>query len=356
MALEDNLETELNMQDVFANIGKTEIEKNVETAKEGAVEDEKITEDIDMSKAFEEAEDIEKTTENTEVISIFDLLKDKELISFEKEELSGLSEEDKIELLTEKYEASVQERAEEIIEELPENVKDIIRFTAKGGSIEEYLKTYLSTTESEIDLNMDINDEKNQEKIIRFSLKKDDWDEEEIESRIENLKDKGTLKDVAEKRFNIIRDKQRGEQKELLKRQEIIKQENIHKFKEEKKKLTARVEGTEDLEGMKLSKIDKKEIPNYILDRNVKYENGTVSTRLHADLWEVMSDEKAVIQLAQLLRTRKKDGTFDFSLIKNNIKTEVTKEMKEKLASSKSGLPKGAEVKTVERKNILNLL
>ena len=63
-----------------------------------------------------------------------------------------------------------------------------------------------------------------------------------------------------------------------------------------------------EFEGIKLSAKDKNEIPGFMTDRNIKLSNGAVVTPFNQNLMEVLQNETASIQLAKLLRDRKKDG------------------------------------------------
>ena len=64
---------------------------------------------------------------------------------------------------------------------------------------------------------------------------------------------------------------------------------------------------------------------------------------------EVLQNETASIQLAKLLRDRKKDGTFDFSQLEKVATTKVTREVTDNIRRNRETPRKSTEVQTQSR-------
>ena len=97
---------------------------------------------------------------------------------------------------------------------------------------------------------------------------------------------------------------------------------------------------SQGLNGVSFSKEDKKELPSYMNDRTVKLQNGTVITQMQKELfYDLPRNEKALIQLATLLKNRNDDGTFNFDSIVKSTKTKVTQEVRQEIRRNKSSIP-----------------
>ena len=53
-------------------------------------------------------------------------------------------------------------------------------------------------------------------------------------------------------------------------------------------------------------------------------------------IWEALGNETTALQLAKLLRSKKEDGSFDFTKLELNIKTKVVKEIKDNVQRNKN--------------------
>ena len=65
-----------------------------------------------------------------------------------------------------------------------------------------------------------------------------------------------------------------------------------------------------------------------------------------------MSNKKASLQLAKLLRERKKDGSFDFSKIEKIAETAVTRKVKDNVQRNKNITPQVSVGKISSQKSL----
>lgn len=316
-------------------------------------------EDLDFFSENEEDEDESKDEKNktnkkssevkfeSDSAKTLDFLKNKGLIELGEDET--ISDENADDLLEDKLEEYRENAIKEAIADLPEEAKNLIRFTSKGGDPREYFKTLTEIANSRINKNSDIQDIKTQEAAVTEDLKMQGYDEEYIETHIKVLKDSGKLEDIAEKSFNKILKKQEEVEKAQLKEieeQNKLRRETSKKFKED---LNTFLEESSDVMGYKLSPSEKKSFPDYISNPKVRLENGKKITSLQADLFKAMADKNKLIMLSRILK-----NDFDLSFVE---KQAVSKDNKEKRKNIRNDVsPKGAGVKTKNKKPIWELI
>jgi hypothetical protein len=74
-------------------------------------------------------------------------------------------------------------------------------------------------------------------------------------------------------------------------------------------------------------------------DKTVKLQNGTTITQMQKELfYDLPKNEKALIQLATLLKNRNEDGSFNFDSIVKSTKTKVVQEVRQELRRNKSSI------------------
>lgn len=326
-----------------------EIEKNVQTVKEEEEEKPVETEDTkdDPKKTVEkEEDDDEGVFEDLEVVEDEDEEEDLENDDVDSEKSTtnikdsvqhlidqGLLELDEGEELPEnvdndflanKIETSIEKRFEESIQDLPEEVKNIIKYVHNGGNLKDIIS--VASESSELNEDIDLTNEANQEKVMKYLLKEDGEDDEIIEANIEFLKDSGKLSSVVEKKFNKWKAAKEEETQKLVKQQEKqrkLARENQVKFK---KDIGEYLSESEEIKGLTISRKEAKELPNYISDTTVVMEDGRKITPFYRDLFEALRDKDKIIAIAKLVRS-----DFDFSDVKKSIVTKQTRELKKDL-------------------------
>lgn len=316
---EEPEEEEVEEEDLFANIGEDEelADTSLETKEDGEEEVKEVP---------------SKTT--------LSFLKDKGLVSFELEEGEELTDELAEEILEDSYEEAIETRIEEKLQGLPQEVKALVSYSLKGGNLSDFLKE-TPTVSSTLEIDLDMSEEDNQVKALKQIMAADGDDEETIETQIELLKDSGRLEKFATAKYNKwVKDKQ-VEIDEAVQKQKD-RAENMKKaIRESKAQIASYLAENKDIDGIQYSRADKKELASFISDRNVTLDNGsTISEMQKALFYEIPKNEVAMMQLAVLLRNRKKDGSFNFdAVLLNSKKTEITKDLKNKLRRKETNVP-----------------
>lgn len=325
-------------------------EKSVKTEEESTIEDEEglfkdfipgnenpedeesAEEDTDnKSKKVDKVDGkkVENTTENP-VLNFFKKQSSLELTEEEIQELEELDEDDRQAALEDYFERALEERLDASVKELPDALKNIIKYVSKGGDLNTFLKTLYKGQESGLDENLDLTEEENQESIVRQSLQEEEYDEDYIDSQIEFLKDSGKLEVAANKYFNKWKSNREKAQREELAKVEAAKKAQREAQITFKKDLSNHISTTEDFKGFKLTKREIEEMPEYISSQTVKMNDGRVITPFYRDLFEAMKDKDKLVLLAKLVKT-----DFDFTPLAKNIDTKRTKALKEDLQRQK---------------------
>ena len=126
----------------------------------------------------------------------------------------------------------------------------------------------------------------------------------------------------------------------MLIQQEQAKEAEKKAIKEAKARVSTFVNTNEEIEGIRFTKEDKKVLASYMNDKVVKLNNGNTITTMQKELFiDLPKNEKALIQLATLLRNRNEDGTFNFESIIKKAATEVSRTVKENIRRNKSSIP-----------------
>ena len=341
-------------EEVVAKIEDEEKESGKEEEKEVKPED---NIDWDDDNPNPDATDVEtpgaapKKGEKTQVnstIAAAQLLMDKGIVDYELEEGEELDEETALELLEEGFESGVENRISELLGGLPNELQALNKYVLNGGDMNDFLsKMNTLGASTGITATLDISVEKNQELVVRQMYKDDGMDDDFIDTQLESLKDTGKLEAFAKKRFEKWKEQDSKVSQQAAQQQELQAKAQREKARQYYSSLKTAVNG--EFEGIKLSAKDKNEIPGFMTDRNIKLSNGAVVTPFNQNLMEVLQNETASIQLAKLLRDRKKDGTFDFSQLEKVAATKVTKEIKDNIRRNKETPRKSTEVSTQSR-------
>lgn len=355
----EDLENKLETTTVIEEINKDDVvEKTAEELADDIFADESdILEDVEEEEQGGEPIDTKaksksKDKEESTTSSALNLLKDKGILDFELDEGEELTEELAEEILEDKFDEAIEGRIGELFAGLPDVVKQMIKFAKDGGDPTAFVQTLAQATSTGLTTNMDMSQEANQEAVMKTMLKKDGYDDEDISTQIEFLKDSGKLKAMAEKRFDVWNKNQEKETAALTAAQENKRKQDREELRERKATLIAELQTTAEVDGIKLNSKDKREIPSYIFDKNIELENGSKISSYHKDVWEAMSNKKASLQLAKLLRERKKDGSFDFSKIEKIAETAVTRKVKDNVQRNKNITPQVSVGKISSQKSL----
>lgn len=321
-------------EEVILKEGETKpVVKEIEIKKEK----EDDSENIDF---FEEEPTITVEDDDPDVTTIEDTvitpnmstlshLKEKGYIDYELEDGQELTEELAEQIVEDNFDERVEGRVEELFAEVPDSVKSIVKYAIGGGNVNTLLSSMAKQNASPVKEDMDMEDESNQILVVKADRIAQGEDSETAEAYTDFLKESGKLKTVAEKvHVSVI-----AKQKQALKQQfeaagEKKKQDKINQraFKSE---LTDTVNKAETLNGLAITKIDKRELPTYMADRTVKLEDGRQVTAMQRDLFKAMQDKDKSVILAKLLK-----NDFNFNGIIKGAKTKYTKEIKRDITRS----------------------
>lgn len=339
---EFNWDSEITDVDFFGEIQKIQEEvpeeeekKEEEKSKEEEIEEEKIFEDLVEEQEENPSETLEKSS--TGLKDSLQYLIEQGIIELdENEELPESVDND---YLTDIIDKSIEKRFEESIKNLPEDLKNIIKYVNNGGSLEDIITTLSES--SELSEDIDLSDESNQEKVLRYLLKQEGEDDEIIEANIEFLKDSGKLAAISEKKFEKWKNDKKTElemEVENQKKQKQLLKENQIKFK---KDISEYLSSNNEIKGLTISKNEEKELPSYISDTSIKLQDGRQITPFYRDLFEALKDREKIIALAKIIKS-----DFDFSSMKKNIVTKQTQKLKEEIQRQEKSTDKRSSQKT----------
>lgn len=333
-----------------------EKEKKEDSKKSKKNEEEEIFSDEEEET---EGKKKEKNPEETTTISDVNIvmkLKEKGLIDFDLEEGQELTEEEASDLLEESLEAAVQQNLADIFRDLPPIVKDFNKFVSDGGDPMEFIKTYKNHGEKGLSLGMDLSKDETQEKVLRILFAEEGLDDDLIDSQIDFLKDNGKLKSLSEKKYQTWSKSVVEEQRKLLEKQEEDKKDKKEKEKKYRRDLADFIASNDTVGDLKLNKRDKNSLASYIMDRNVRLQNGQFISSFYADLNSVLGNTEATVQLAKLLKLRDKAGKFSFKEIEKDIETSVTKKIKDKINNEDNHKPSNRQGSGFKKKSLVDFL
>ena len=340
----EDLERKTEADSVVAELEKEDIEEVKEKTDEELADelfsDETINNEDDNQEEVEDKGE-ENTTPKSKVekptmVTTANLLKEKGIIDFELEEGEELTDELADELIEDGFDTAVDNKLKDLFDGLPDVVRQMVKYSKDGGDPMQFISTMLQTQATGLTVNMDLSNEANQEAVVKAMLKEQDYDDEYIDIHIETLKDSNKLEAISKKQYKAWEDKQVKANEELVTKQEEKKIQDKENLRKEKTKLNSTLSSLSDVGGIKLSPKDKKELPSYMVDKSVPLKNGTAITALQKDVWEALGNETTALQLAKLLRSKKEDGSFDFTKLELNIKTKVVKEIKDNVQRNKN--------------------
>ena len=265
-----------------------------------------------------------------------EFLKEKGLVDYELEEGKELTEEEAEHLIEDSWEKALEAEVESTIKDLPQDVKDLIKFASKGGDVSELLGKMVQHATSGITKNSDIENEDVQVLAISMDLKNQGYDQEYIDSQIDFLKDSGKLGNISKKAFDKIVAQQEAETAGQVQRQKESLDNRKKQAREYKSNITTHINSLNEMGGLPISKQDKTVLPTYISEPTVELQDGRFVSEMQADLFKVMADKDKIVLLAKLLKT-----DFDFSAIERKKQTQAARGVRE-------------AVERVDRKEISN--
>jgi hypothetical protein len=321
-----------------------EVKKEEEIAEKEEVEEKEDSSFFDIEKD-DKGEVIEKASTETEEEDYYKSLssKMKENGIFQNVEIpedEEITEDKFIELQDSEIESRVDEAIESFMGELDEDGAAFLKFKKEGGATSEFFKTYGQSTSVP---QGDLDDEVYQEKLARHNYSAVDGDDaEDIDDKIQWLKDSGKLEKYAE-RFD-------GKMKEQEKASKVSIQENAKaqaKANDDSRKaftdnVRETLDATDQVDGYKFTAQRKKTLLPFITKNTVKVGKNKYITGMQSKLQTALKTPEKMLVLAQLLQ-----NDFDVSSLIADANTKVTKKLKTDIQRQK----KGANLKGSGRTN-----
>lgn len=274
-------------------------------------------------KPKEGAEEGGQTQVSTSNVGVANFLKEKGFIDFELEEGDELDEAGAEALIEDAFEDSVEQRLEDTIASLPDSVKNLVKFAAKGGDVDEYLANVNKTSSQGVSKTLDMTKEVNQEKFMRFKLANEGNDEEYIEFQIEAMKDSGKLESLSSKAFGAWKKTQDDKDAELVEEQKArvaTAKQNAINFKRD---ISKHVSEVGQVNNIKFSRQDIRELPDYITSATEKMEDGRVTAPFYKELSEALKDKDKLLLMAKIVKSG-----FNFKDIEKTAATRVAQGVK----------------------------
>lgn len=319
-------------------------EEKEEVVEEPVVKEEVVEEEA--AKEPEEAQgDVVIPSKGT-ALEVLRYLKGKGMADFKDRE--DLTEDDAEEILERSMEDGIDNRIEEMFSGLPAILKNLTRYALDGGDVREFIHEVIAKQPSHLSPDLDLTNPMNQEMVIRTQLASEGYDDEYIDSQIEFLNTNGKLENAAQNHFNKWKKAQEDQQQLMMKQQrEAAKSEQ-----EGRRRLKARmadfVNSLDDIQGVKITTQDRREIPSYMSDRNITLEDGTIVTALQRDLRTVLQDDEKAVLLAKILK-----GGFDLNALQRVVKSHVVNEERQSVRRVSSKPPQSAGTAEGQRKKAL---
>jgi hypothetical protein len=329
------------VEDVITSVEKDDVEDpaKVEAAKEKIAQEKEEQELVD--KQFETFSPTSKKDEDEDegadpgkgepasVVSpktTLAFLKERGLVEYDEDPEKPLSDEDAENLIEDSWEAALEKEVESTIKELPDELKQLIKFASKGGDVGDLLGKMVQHATSGINKNSDIANEDVQVLAVTMDLKAQGYDQEYINDQIEFLKEKDKLQGIAKKSFDKIVAEQEAETAGQVERQKQVLDNKKKAARDYKSNITTHINSLEDAGGLPISKQDKTVLPTYISEPTIELQDGRFVSEMQADLFKVMADKDKIVLLAKLLKS-----DFDFSAIERKKQTAAARGIKDEI-------------------------
>jgi hypothetical protein len=335
---------EAKQEPIADPVKETEIEtQEVKTEKK----EEEVTKEKEVS--FDDIEFVEDQEAEQEAggdTPLLSKLKDDGIFAVldNDEFASEWSDEDLPDIIDKEVDARVEETMESFFEELDDDAIAFLKFKKNGGRTSDFLNTY---TKFDSAPQGDLDDESYQEQVVKHGMKLEGYDQEDIEDKIEWLKEGAKLKRHAQKYESKL------ERASSIEKQRVIEQQNrnAEEAKNQREKLSQdlkqRLEEANTIGQFTFNKQDKKNLHSYMTKPKVRVGKNNYMTQMQSDLQSVFQDPEKILIIAKLLK-----NDFDVSDVIRNTETKVTRKTKDKIERKSTNL-KSSNSSTGRRKKAL---
>lgn len=321
---DDNEEEELEDEDFFSK-DKNKVDNTDKVDKK----EQKVIEDNEDKTTIDDTKFYSTLTSELKEKGIFQHIE----LPKEGEELDEDGFLDKFE---DELEARLNEGFESYAEKMDEDGKEFIKLSRKGANIKDFVEAYYG---SGIDYKtVDLEDEGQRDEILRYYLTtQEKLKGEDLDDRIETLKDKGKADAKAKIWLEALKEADEKAKKDYNKKigdQAVAKKERVKKFNDS---LTSEIDKVEAVNNYPITKEDQKTLKSFFTKPSVKAGKDYV-TPFNAKLAQVLSpknkeDREKLILLGTLL-----NNDFDFTKIAPKVETGIVRKIKDTLKDAKKGV------------------
>jgi len=249
-----------------------------------------------------------------------------------------------IELQDLEIDSRVEEAFEGFFSELDADGAAFLKHKKEGGSTEDFFKTYGQSTGAP---QGDLDDESYQEQVSRYYYEQEGEDPEDIDDKIEWLKDSGKLEKYAQKFDGKLKENDKKTKEDLAnntKAAEKTAEEGRLAFATS---VQEALEAIEEVDNFKFTKESKKTLLPFITKATVKVGKNKHITGMQDKLSATLKDPNKMLVLAQLLQ-----NDFDVSSIINSATTAKTKTLKDDIQRKKTSVRPTNSGKAGSRKSL----
>jgi hypothetical protein len=341
ISFEDSPETEAKTISLFEEPSKETPGEELETFETEETDDFELLAELpeisfeeDFESEFETIENKDdkpkgnSSSKSSSKFEAFNLLKERGILELDRE---PENEQEALELVEEAWENSFSTYVDDMVADLPEEAKGLLKFVKEGGDPYEYLRTLKDNATFSVNKKSDISQTNVQEQVMRLSLEKQGYDADYIEDHIETLKETGKLEKYSKPIFDRIVEEQVKQEKEAVNKVAESRKARTESLKREKQEIQDYLVSTKEVKGFTLSEADKRDLASYMKEPVVQLQDGTSVTAFQKELFEAAQDKETGVLLAKLLKNK-----FNFDNIKKKAVSQKTEEIDKGLKNVKT--------------------
>lgn len=226
--------------------------------------------------------------------------------------------------ITKSKEKLIESAYEQVFNRLPEDVKAVVEYGLRGGSVEDFIK---ASTPVDYD-SLDMDDVDTQRQVVFDYYKSTStWSDDKILKFIDTLEKDSDFKAEAEDALNDLKELSAKKQQQLLERQQQDIEDQQRKAEEEAARLAKLIDDNSQFEGLR-----KNRLKTFILNP-IKTDSG-VTTEFDNTLTKIFSNPEHFVQLADILADYHPSKGFNFDKLKNQLKSSSTRGIRQTLQSA----------------------
>lgn len=259
-----------------------------------------------------------------------------------------LTQEKFIELQDSEIESRVDEAFEGFFSELDTDAAAFLKHKKEGGSTQDFFKVYGTNTGTPTG---DLDDAAYQEKLTRHYYKNvEGEDPEDIDDKIEWLKDSGKLEKYAQKFYTKIKEKEVKSKEDLKQATKAATKESDASKLSFINSVQEALDNTDQVDNFKFTTNSKKRLLPFITKPSVKVGKNRYITPMQSKLQTALKTPEKMLILAQLL-----ENDFDISSIIADAGTITTKKLKRDIQRQKSGVKPTGSGKVGKKRSLADI-